>query len=135
MGQHFPTRQLLGTALAIAGVGLAPPVFANHPDRVSLEARGHAVVQATNRAALPTNSAVHAGGGSAADTALAYEVASALANDPKLEGTTITVAANNGDVMLSGSANSSEQGALAENTARRVAGVHSVSGTLSPTAG
>jgi len=41
------------------------------------------------------------------------------------------VVANDGRVMLSGSAKSPEQASIAENDARRVAGVANVSGTLS----
>src|SRR5687768_11796932 len=84
---------------------------------------------------VPAGSPIHSGGATAADTSLALDVASALAADPRLDGATITVSALNGNVSLSGSAESPEQGSFAENTARSVAGVGSVSGTLSSQGG
>lgn len=84
---------------------------------------------------LTESNAIHAGGGNAVDTALALDVAAALAADPRLEGATITVAANNGAVMLSGSAESPEQSEQAQIVAQKVAGVGSVSGTLAATGG
>jgi hypothetical protein len=79
-------------------------------------------------AALPD--AIHAGANNAADEALADAVAAALAADSRIHGATVTVAANNGRVSLSGSARSPEQAGHAENIARSVAGVTAVSGTL-----
>ena len=84
---------------------------------------------------MAAGSPIHSGGATGADTALALDVAAALAADPRLEGATITVSARDGNVSLSGSAPSPEQGSYAENTARRVPGVGSVSGTLSAQAG
>lgn len=82
-----------------------------------------------------SGSPIHFGGGSAADTALALDVAHALAMDGRLNGATITVAANDGDVMLSGSAESPDQGDIAQLAAKQVAGVGRVSGTLSTQGG
>ena len=84
---------------------------------------------------MAPGSPIHSGGATASDTALALDVAAALAADRKLDGSTITVSALDGNVSLSGSAQSPEQGALAENTAKRVAGVGAVSGTLSAQGG
>lgn len=78
--------------------------------------------------ALPD--AIHSGANNPADEALADTVAAALAADPRLHGATITVAANNGNVSIGGSARTPEQAGHAENIARRIAGVLSVSGTL-----
>jgi osmotically-inducible protein OsmY len=80
-------------------------------------------------------SAIHAGANNAVDQALAERVADAIADEPRLDGITVTVAANNGNVSLAGSAESPEQAAIAEQVAREVAGPGSVSGTLSPTGG
>lgn len=82
-----------------------------------------------------SGSPIHFGGGTTADTALALDVAHALAMDPRLNGATITVAANDGDVMLSGSAESPDQGDIAQLAARQVAGVGRVSGTLATQGG
>ena len=107
-------------AIAAADFGpLAPSVIAQEPVYES----------------MAPGSPIHSGGASAADTSLALDVAAALAADPKLEGATITVSARDGNVSLSGSALSPEQGVDAENTARRVAGVGRVSGTLSAQGG
>ena len=84
---------------------------------------------------IEPSSAIHAGADNPADQALAERVADAIADEPRLDGITATVAANNGDVSLSGSARSPEQAAIAEQVAREVAGPGSVSGTLSPTGG
>ena len=84
---------------------------------------------------MAPGSPIHAGGATPVDTSLALDVAAALAADPRLEGTTITVSAANGNVSLSGSAPSSEQGPYAEAIAKGVAGVGAVSGTLSSQGG
>jgi len=76
-------------------------------------------------------SAIHTGANNAADQALADRVGQEFASDRRLDGITATVVANDGRVMLSGSAKSPEQASIAENDARRVAGVANVSGTLS----
>ena len=100
---------------ALADFGPKPAVTAEMPS--------YAVIAPTD--------AIHAGGGTAQDTALALDVAAALAEDSRLDGSTITVAANRGQVMLSGSAESPEQSDIAQQTARKVAGVANVSGALS----
>ena len=108
---------------------LATPALADFGPRapVSVEMPSYSVVATTE--------AIHSGGGSVSDSLLANDVAAALASDGRLDGTTITVSANNGEVMLSGSADSPEQGDIAQQTARRVAGVANVSGTLSSQGG
>jgi osmotically-inducible protein OsmY len=77
--------------------------------------------------------AIHSGGMSYDDQILADKVATALANDSKLQkpGITATVSAKNGQVSLSGFADSAEQAARAEKIARDVAGAGNFSGTLS----
>ena len=85
--------------------------------------------------APPTPDAIHSGAANASDEVLADTVAAALAADSRLDGATITVAANNGRVSLTGSARSPEQAGHAENIARGIAGVTAVSGTLSSQGG
>lgn len=83
---------------------------------------------------LPTSfagAAIHTGANNAADQALADRVGQEFASDRRLDGITATVVANDGRVSLSGSAKSSEQASIAENDARRIAGIANVSGTLS----
>jgi len=75
--------------------------------------------------------AIHTGANNAADQALADRVGQEFASDRRLDGITATVVANDGRVMISGSAKSPEQASIAENDARRIAGVANVSGTLS----
>lgn len=84
-----------------------------------------------------THGAIHSGANNAEDSDLALRVATALAADRKLAepGVTVTVSANNGKVMLSGSADSVDQAARAERVAASVAGRANVTGTLSVTAG
>ena len=81
--------------------------------------------------------AVHSGAMSWQDRALADEVAIALHADRKLAqpGITATVVASNGDVTLSGSADSFEQAQRAEQLAKRAAGPGRVAGTISTTSG
>ena len=83
----------------------------------------------------PVDSAIHAGATNVADDARAQAVAAAIAREPALEGATVTIAARNGRVSLSGSAQSLEQAHRAEQVARDVAGVTAVSGTLDPQGG
>ena len=78
-----------------------------------------------------SGAAIHTGANNVADQALADRVGQEFAADRRLDGITVTVAANDGRVMLSGSARSPEQASIAENDARRIAGVANVSGTLS----
>ena len=80
--------------------------------------------------APPLPDAIHSGASNPSDEALADRVAAALAADARMHGATVTVAANSGKVSLAGSARSPEQAGHAENIARGVAGVFSVSGTL-----
>jgi hypothetical protein len=89
---------------------------------------------------LPTapvepSSAIHSGANNLADQALADRVATAIADDYRLDGATVTVSANAGRVSISGTAESPEQGPIAEQVARDAAGPASVSGTLSPQGG
>jgi osmotically-inducible protein OsmY len=76
--------------------------------------------------------ALQSGGNNLDDTLLADSVAMAIARDPALDGATVTVAANGGNVSVVGSANH-EQSERARQIARRVAG--NASGELSNTGG
>lgn len=86
------------------------------------------------RWAAPTD-AIHSGGGTPDDRLLAEQVASALEQDPRIDGATVTVVANNGSVSLAGSANSPEQSFHAQQIAREIAGFGAVSGELYPQGG
>jgi hypothetical protein len=122
----------LAAALALAGLAAAPAVMATDELRSRPLASAEII---THELSAAPGSPIHFGGGTAEDAALALDVADALAADPRLEGATITVAANNGEVMINGSAENPVQADIAEQTARRVAGVMHVAGTLSSTAG
>ena len=128
--RHLTYRSaVLGLALSAAGLASAQYPAGFDP-RYPLTTAPVAVYES-----MPSGSPIHSGGATAADSALALNVATALASDPRLDGATITVSANNGNVSISGSAESTEQGAYAESIARGVAGVGAVSGTLSLQAG
>lgn len=117
-------------ALALAAGIAAPAAFAQtYTERITVyEApRYDAFV-------LEEGGALQSGGKTLADTLLADDVAYALARDRKLDGMTVTVSANNGKVMLSGSADQ-EQSERARQIAQRVAGMGNVSGELSNTDG
>lgn len=81
--------------------------------------------------------AIHSGATSAADQALADEVAMALHADRRLSqpGITATVVASNGEVTINGSTDSFEQAQRAERLAKRAAGPARVAGMLSTTGG
>lgn len=130
-------RNPVALATVAAVIALAPSFVAANsasyelrdvPPRTASEIPPHRLADASG-------SPIHFGGGSPAGTALALDVAHALAMDRRLNGATITVAANDGDVMLSGTAENPEQGDHAQRTARQVAGVTRVSGTLSTQGG
>ncbi len=72
--------------------------------------------------------AIHSGADNLNDLLLADQVAMALGSDRRLDGATMTVSASNGRVSLSGSAKSLDQGEIAQQVAKRVAG--NVTGTL-----
>jgi hypothetical protein len=81
--------------------------------------------------------AIHSGATTAADQALADEVAIALHADRRLSqpGITSTIVANNGEVTINGSADSFEQAQRAEQLAKRAAGPAHVAGMVSTTSG
>ena len=118
-------------ALAIAAV-LAPSAFAQtitYTERITVyEAPRYETFL------IQSSGALHSGGNTLSDTLLADDVAYALARDKVLKGATVTVSANNGQVMLSGSANQ-EQSEHARRIAQRVAGAGNVSGELSNVSG
>ena len=82
-------------------------------------------------------SSIHSGAATWEDQALADRVASDLFNDRRLSapGITSTVVARNGDVTLTGSADSFEQAQRAERVAKRAAGAGHVYGFISTTGG
>lgn len=117
----------LAGALAAFGAALAQAqVYTTYPgERVVIETR-------------PIHgAAIHSGGTSVADEALADEVAVALHADRRLAqpGITSTVVANNGNVTITGSADSFEQAQRAELLAKRAAGATHVFGMISTTSG
>jgi osmotically-inducible protein OsmY len=117
-------------AVAIAAGLSAPAAFAQtYTERITVyEApRYDAFV-------VEESSALHSGAKTLPDTLLADDVAYALARDRKLDGITVTVSANNGQVMMSGSGDH-EQSQRAQSIAQRVAGAGNVSGELSNTGG
>lgn len=118
-------------AAGLVAAAFAAPAIANPPERAADFSPLPPVVANGPAPGSP----IHAGADNAADTALARQVASALAADPRLEGATITVSAKDGDVMISGSAEGADQGDLAQQVARSVTGAESVTGTLSPAGG
>lgn len=133
----------LPRAAALLTIGIAIPAAAqvydsrmeNRVEASSFGPPAQPIVTAAPEAALayapaPLPDAIHSGANNPADDALADAVAAALAADARIHGATITVAANNGRVSLTGSARSPEQAGHAENVARSVAGVTAVSGTL-----
>ena len=79
--------------------------------------------------------AIHIGGYTLADQALADRIGNAIAQDPSLEGVTVTIVATNGDVSISGSAPRHDQAQRAELLARQIAGYGSVSGSISALSG
>lgn len=129
-------KVLAGAAAAALALLAAPAVTANDKGAYDLRSYPARSVEYPARDFLAApGSPIHFGGGTAADTALAQDVAIALLADRRLDAATITVAANNGDVMISGSAETTEQGDIAQRAAQKVAGVTRVSGTLSTTSG
>lgn len=139
MQRNDPRLRRLAFAALVAGA-VSIPALAQQADFGPRAPTGLVTPEATYIApAVPQriepSSAIHAGANNAADQDLAERVADAIADEPMLDGATVTVAANNGDVSISGSAASPEQAAIAEQVAREAAGPGSVSGTLSPTGG
>ena len=144
MRHHDPRLRRLSLALGAAVTMVAIPAFAQTADfgprapaAVYVEPAPASTFVAPTVLPEPvdSSSAIQSGAGNAADAALADRVAAAIADDPRLDGATVTVAANNGRVSISGSAESPEQGPSAERVARDVAGPAAVSGTLSPLGG
>ena len=79
---------------------------------------------------LGPSDAIHAGGGSPSDRELALRIADELRSDRSLVGTTVTIAVNRGEVMLSGSPKDMTHAARVEQVARNVAGSRRVTGLL-----
>jgi len=117
--------------LAIAAALAAPAAFAQtYTERITVyEAPRY------DHFLADTHGALHSGANNLPDMLLADDVAYALSRDRKLQGATVTVSANNGQVMLSGHANH-DQSLRAQQVAQRVAGGASkVSGELANSGG
>ena len=76
------------------------------------------------------DSAIHTAALNPDDQALADRVADALRDDPTLNDTTVTVAANSGRISLSGSAPDTAKASRVEQIAANVAGRRYVSGKI-----
>jgi hypothetical protein len=142
--QRFPHRlRRLSFAASIAALVAAPAIAQNAdfgprppgPVVAAQSAPPSAYIAPALSQPIDSSSAIQSGAGNPADAALADRVAAAIADEPRLDGATVTVSANQGRVSISGSADSPEQGAIAEQVAREVAGPAAVSGTLSPLGG
>jgi hyperosmotically inducible periplasmic protein len=123
------------TTAAIAAAMISLPALAQESQFGPPQPRAASAPMEYAITAPPTPDAIHSGANNPSDEMLADTVAAALAADGRLDGATITVAANNGRVSLTGSARTPEQAGHAENIARSIAGVTAVSGTLSPQGG
>ena len=134
--RHLRRSFLVLAALATTSALAVPGDFGPQPPgalvREPLPFALSPVAPAPEPAMADNGSPIHFGANNPADQALAERVAGAIQQDPRLDGATVTVSANDGRVSLSGSARSPEQAGAAENAASRVAGRANVSGTLSP---
>lgn len=139
MQRHSDPRLRRFALAAFTAGAFALPALAQQPDFGPRPPSVMSVEPTYVAPAVPQriepSSAIHAGADNIADQDLAERVADAIADEPLLDGATVTVAANDGDVSLTGSAESPEQTAIAEQVAREVAGPGSVSGTLSEMGG
>jgi hypothetical protein len=108
---------------------LVERVYVDPPGYV-VEPRVVLVPRITMLTPLRGTGAIHTGGGTLADHALADRIGIAIAEDPALKGVTATIVVNGGNVSLSGSAPRQDQAQRAENIAREIAGFGNVSGTL-----
>lgn len=135
-----PRLRRLALATLAAGAFAAPALaqqadFGPRPPAALVAAADAAYVAPALPQRLEPGSAIHSGANNPVDRELAERVADAIADEPALDGATVTVVANAGNVSITGSAESPEQAAIAEQVAREVAGPGAVSGTLSPTGG
>lgn len=113
-------------AIALGACLAAAPAFADYyveritvyqPDRYD--------------AFLDDQSGLHSGGDNLGDMLLADDIAMAIADDPRMDGSTVTVVAEDGHVSLIGSTRSPEQNEIAKDIAQDVAaGEGVVSGHL-----
>lgn len=111
---------ILAAALALSGTA-----FAHGLDR-------HAGYDRYDRTGYVGTNALHTGGMTYEDQALADRIASAIASDKELSkpGITATIVANNGRVSINGEANDHQQAQRAEQIACDIAGRANVTGTL-----
>ena len=102
--------RILGTtaALALASAALAMPV----------QARESVYVWGTAK----SDAALHAGGRTDDDQALAERIANALDNHPYMNGSVLTVSSNDGNVSVTGSVSDMKQAATIERIAKDIAG-------------
>jgi osmotically-inducible protein OsmY len=73
---------------------------------------------------IADGSALHGGAVTPADNALLGQVLSALDSAPHMEGSTVTVVANNGAITMNGSAKDLVQAGRIERIAKGVAGAN-----------
>ena len=110
----------IATGLAAAAVGIALVLFAPHARADPATAARSPVVTSTPGTSDSGTAFSYAA--DASDRAVAERVTDALANDPALEGSSITVLVDEGRVRLSGSARDEDQAAEAVQVARDAAG-------------
>ena len=94
-----------------------------------------AAKEAESTTPVPEAAAPSGAPAATSDQSLLNGVAAALRSEPKLGGAAISVAANNGEVVLSGTVKDQSQAERAMRLAKGVAGVKNVTSSLTVVAG
>jgi hypothetical protein len=111
-------RNVLCSAAALAT--LAAPAFAQTPVYRDLDAPAYPV----ERIYVPgerDHGALHGGTVAPGDEVLLSDVMNAISSDRRIQGSTVTIVANNGELKLDGNARNNEEAQRIEQIAKRVA--------------
>ena len=116
-------RHLVASAAALAAIGGVAPAFAQTTTEVYIApAESAAPMERIYVPAHRPAGRVHGGFVTYQDEQLLSDAVGAYSGDRRLDGSTVTIVANNGHLTVNGSAASLDQAARLEQIARQVSG-------------
>ena len=114
-------RMVLGTTAAALALGAFAPAFAQPTEPVVIVETPVPAERIYVPAVRPSG-AVHGGFVNPGDEVLLGDAIAALSGDKRLDGSTVTIVAKNGELIMNGSTKDVQQAAHMERLAKKVAG-------------
>ena len=109
------------SAAALLAMGGIAPAFAQDTV-ISVEPAPYPGERIYVAPAVRPGGAIHGGAVTVADEQLLSDAVGAIASDRQITGTTVTMVANNGELIMNGSANDPQTAARITRIAKRIAG-------------